>query len=41
MNLDDFAGSVNDFISAMTGQQQNDQHQDTYVQQIDIQEIDR
>lgn len=37
MNLDQFS----DFIQAMTGQQQNDQQHDTYVQQIDIQEIDR
>lgn len=34
MNLDQFS----DFIQAMTGQQQTDQHQDTFTQQIDITE---
>lgn len=37
MNLDQFS----DFVAAMTGQQQTDQHIETYTQQIDIQEIDR
>ncbi|WP_269447352.1 hypothetical protein [Brevibacterium casei] len=41
MNLDQFAGSVSDFIQAMTGQQHNDQQVETYTQQISITEEER
>lgn len=38
MNLTDFTGEVSDFLAAMIGQDQTDQHDDIFVQHIDISE---